>query len=71
MKKNMGRVDRVIRTLVAFTLVFLYERDLFDVMIGRTMLVIAALLIITSLFAYCPFYSLFGFNTCSRKQSNS
>ncbi|MFH1049723.1 MAG: DUF2892 domain-containing protein [bacterium] len=64
MKKNIGTVDRVIRLIAAVVLVVLFFTKLVTGTWGIIILVVAALLLITNLFKFCPAYMPFGINTC-------
>jgi hypothetical protein len=63
----MGNLDRIVRSAVGLAIIFLYANGFVSGTTGNILLVIAAVMIVTSLFAFCPFYSLFGFNTVSKK----
>jgi len=64
MKKNMGVVDRVIRTMVALVIgALLYTGRLHGtpaIVLG----VIAAAFLLTSLFGWCPTYIPLKISTC-------
>lgn len=63
MKKNVGANDKLVRVLIAFILVLLYVMQLVTGPLGIASLVIAGIMLITSLFSICPLYSIFGVNT--------
>ena len=64
MKHNMGKTDRVIRFTVAIGLVY----AIFSKAVSGVMVVVlglfALLLLLTSIFGYCPPYSFLGIKTC-------
>ncbi|NIT58181.1 MAG: DUF2892 domain-containing protein [Aliifodinibius sp.] len=63
MKKNMGTIDRSIRTLLAILVGVLY---FMDVITGTTATILGILAIIflgTSLISTCPLYMPFGITT--------
>jgi hypothetical protein len=67
MKKNMGLIDRIIRVLIAVTVVILYY---FGILSGTWTIVLLALsgiFILTSIFGICPLYMPFGIKTCKKK----
>jgi hypothetical protein len=68
MKINMGNLDRGLRLLVAVIIGALYYLQVISGTTAIVLLVFAAVFILTSLVSFCPLYSLFGFNTCERKQ---
>lgn len=67
MKKNMGSVDRIFRTILAFVFVILFLTKIVVGTWGIILLGLAAILLITSLFSICPLYKLFGFDTNPKK----
>ena len=63
MKKNMGSIDRVVRIILAITLVLLYY---FEVITGTWAIagiVLAVVLAGTSFISTCPLYMPFGIST--------
>lgn len=67
MKKNMGGTDKIIRLMIAAVLVVLYFTGILTGTIGIIGLVVAAVMILTSLVGFCPLYSLLGIKTCKVK----
>ncbi|SFD79906.1 Protein of unknown function [Chitinophaga sp. CF118] len=61
MKNNIGKLDRIIRILLAFTTFYLY----YVKSITGTFLIMATamLLFTTGIVGNCPLYSLFGIRT--------
>ena len=70
MKNNLGNTDRIIRTLIALVIFFLYGYDIIDGTGGAILLGIAFILIVTSVLGTCPLYSLFGLNSCPFKKAH-
>jgi hypothetical protein len=68
MKKNMGSVDRMIRLILALVIVILFLSNIIMGTLAIVLMVIAAILVLTSLISFCPLYALFGVNTCSKKK---
>ncbi len=68
MKKNMGNADRLIRLVLAAIFATLYFGDFVQGTFGIVLIVLAAMFILTSFISFCPLYTLFGLNTCPRKQ---
>lgn len=59
MKKNVGKVDQIIRYVIALVLVVL------AIVLPLWWLVIPAVIFVgTALFSFCGLYTLFGINTC-------
>jgi hypothetical protein len=67
MKKNMASADRMIRVLFTISVVILYFTNVISGTLGIVLLVIGAILLMTSFINFCPLYSIFGIST--RKQS--
>lgn len=61
MKKNIGPVERVIRTAIGLSLIAL-------VFVGPKTLwgVLGVVPLLTGLAGWCPPYALFGFSTCRK-----
>jgi hypothetical protein len=67
MKKNMGPLDRILRSIVALTLIALYILDIITGTIGIVVVVFASIMLISAIIGNCPPYALMGFNTCKKK----
>ncbi|CAM1351674.1 YgaP family membrane protein [Tenacibaculum crassostreae] len=63
MKKNMGKTDKAVRTLIAFVIAALSYFDIITGILGNVLLVLAIVLLVTSFINFCPLYTLFGMNT--------
>jgi hypothetical protein len=61
---NVGKIDRVIRLLVAATFVILYFTRVLE---SAFFLFLPFVLVMTSLRQCCPLYALLGFGTCGVK----
>lgn len=72
MKKNMGSIDKIIRMLIAVLLVVLYIANVFPETWDIVALVLALILVATSLIGLCPIYLPFGIDTtiCCKKKEN-
>lgn len=70
MKPNMGKYDRVIRTLIAVAIAILFFTKIITGTIGIVLLVLAGIFLISSFISFCPMYSVFGIST-KKKQSVS
>lgn len=64
MKKNMGTADRIIRVTLAIIVGVLYFTGTISGTLGITLLVLAAVFVLTSLISFCPLYAPFGIRTC-------
>ena len=63
MKKNVGTVDKVIRLLVAVTVVILYFTNVISGTLGIILLVLSAVLVVTSIVSICPIWLALGLST--------
>ena len=70
MKKNMGTVDKIVRTLIVLVLIVLYAKGILAGTLGIILLVVAGILLITSLVGFCPLYALLGIRTLRKTESN-
>lgn len=68
MKKNMGMTDKSIRIALAALAVVLYFLGAVKGTLALVVLIIAILLVVTSLISFCPLYTLFGWNTDKKKE---
>jgi len=68
MKKNMGSADRIIRILIAAVFAVLYFTGTVSGTLGLVLLILGAVFVLTSLFSFCPLYTIFGMNTCATKK---
>ncbi|MGV3638465.1 MAG: YgaP family membrane protein [Flavobacteriales bacterium] len=67
MKPNMGSTDRILRTVVAVVIAFLYFTGVIPGTLGIVLLVVAVVFLATSLMSFCPLYAPFGISTCRTK----
>jgi len=65
----MGNTDRSIRVILAVFAGVLFFTNTISGTFGIILLIIAAVLILTSLFGFCPLYAPFGLSTCSVKKA--
>ena len=63
MTKNMGMVDRGLRTLVAIVIAALYWTGRISGTAGIVLVVLAAVFLLTSFISFCPLYTLLGIST--------
>ncbi|MBK7099958.1 MAG: DUF2892 domain-containing protein [Sphingobacteriales bacterium] len=67
MKKNLGKVDKIIRVLLALVIGFLYYKGVISGISGIIFMALALIFVLTSLVSFCPIYALIGINTCKKK----
>jgi len=63
MKKNMSNLDRIIRAIAAVIIGILYFSGVIGGTLGIVLLVIAGILLATSVVSFCPLYLPFKFST--------
>lgn len=66
METNMGKVDRIIRVVLALVIAALFQLDLITGFWGYAMIAIAAIFLLTSFVSFCPLYKPLGINTCKK-----
>lgn len=64
MKRNMHKMDRIIRVLIALVIGALYFSGMITGTLGIVLMVLAGIFVLTSLVSFCPLYALFGISTC-------
>lgn len=66
MVKNMGRADRVIRTIVAAVIAVLYFTGTISGTLAIILGIVAIAFLLTSLIGWCPLYGPFGVKTTKK-----
>ena len=69
MKKNMGTIDRTIRTVVALVIAALFFSRQISGTVAIVLGIVAGVFLLTSLVSWCPAYMPFGLST--RKEGKS
>jgi len=65
MRHNMGKADRVVRTVLVAPLLAVAALAVgWSSIFGIVLLVLAAVMLATSAVGYCPLYRLVGLSTC-------
>lgn len=68
MTKNMGQIDRIIRTVVAVVFIVLFFTKVVSGTLGIILLVLGAVFLITSAISFCPLYLPLGLKTTCEKK---
>lgn len=68
MMKNMGTIDKVIRILIVVTIGVLYYTQVITGTAGIILIVVAVVLLLTSLVSFCPLWALLGIKTIKNKE---
>lgn len=66
MKKNMGAADKIIRVLVALIVGILIYANVLSGTWALVAGIVSLVLVATSLFSFCPLYTLLGLSTCRK-----
>lgn len=67
MKKNIGSIDKVIRILMALLVIVLYFTQVISGTVAVILLIVSAILILTSLVSFCPIYWSVGISSDKKK----
>ena len=70
MKKNMGTIDRVVRSLVAVLIAILYFTGQISGIAAIILGFFAVVFLITSFMSSCPLYMPFKFSTIKKNNKN-
>ena len=66
MKPNMGKTDRIIRTLFAVLVAVLYFTNVISGTVAIILGVLAAIFLVTSFLSFCPIYAIFKLSTVKK-----
>lgn len=69
MKKNVGPADKLIRLVIAAIIAILFFLEVITGTLGLILLIVAGVLVLTSLISFCGLYALLGINTCHSRKS--
>ncbi len=68
MKSNIGTLDKVIRVLLALSIVALYFTNVISGIITIILLVFSGIFIMTSFISFCPLYLVLGISTRKKEK---
>ena len=66
MKANINSIDRIIRLIIAVVVAALYFTNVITGTVGIVLLIVAAVLLLTSIINFCPLYYLLGISTSKK-----
>jgi hypothetical protein len=66
MKKNVGKIDKVIRIVFAIAVITLFLTNVISGVLGMVLLAVSAILVITSIVGICPLYIVMGLNSVEK-----
>jgi len=69
MKKNMGTLDRVIRTILALLVAVLYFTGQISGTAAIILGIIAVVFLLTSVVSFCPLYTFLKIDTTGKKRA--
>ncbi len=64
----MGRLDRIIRLIVAIVVGMLFYFGAIEGTFAYIAIALALVFLLTSFINFCPLYAVFGINSCSVKK---
>lgn len=67
MKKNMGSLDKLLRSIVALAAALLIYTGTLTGVVAIVAGVFAVVFLLTSFVSFCPLYIPLGINTCKKK----
>jgi hypothetical protein len=70
MKKNAGTFDRIVRATMALSVLFLYYNRIVADGAAIIILVVSAIMVLTSLTGVCPLYSVLSISTCPSRKTD-
>ena len=70
MTKNMGTVDRVLRTIIAIAIGVLWYTNRISGTLAIILGIAAVAFLITSFVSWCPAYMPLGMSTCKKPQAD-
>ncbi|MDN3664215.1 DUF2892 domain-containing protein [Algibacter miyuki] len=68
MEKNIGSIDKAIRILTGITVALLYYFNIISGTLAFVLMVVAIILLVTSLINSCPIYSLLKINSTKKEK---
>jgi hypothetical protein len=66
MQKNMGPIDKMIRSAIGIIIAILYYSGVINGTLAIVLLAFAIVFLLTSFISFCPLYTILGINTCKR-----
>ena len=70
MKRNMGKIDKIVRFSIAVIIALLVYYRVIEGALSYILLTVAAGFFLTSLTGFCPLYGIFGWNTCKVRKAH-
>lgn len=70
MKTNIGTIDKSIRVVLASLIIVLYFTNVIAGTLAAILFIVAAILLITAFFNFCPIWHFLGISTKKKKYIN-
>ena len=70
MNKNVGTIDRTVRTIVGIAAIAAYVFGMVSGTLGIISLIVGIVMLGTAAIGWCPPYALLGINSCGVKSGN-
>lgn len=70
MKRNMGKIDKIVRFTIAVIIALLVYYGVIQGALSYILLTVAAVFLLTSLTGFCPLYGFCGLNTCKVRKGH-
>jgi ABC-type uncharacterized transport system permease subunit len=67
MKKNIGKMDRIVRFAIAVSLSILAYAKIIPANLSLAVYVVSVMIALTGVFRFCLLYKPFGISTCREK----
>lgn len=64
----MGKTDKIVRIVLAVLLGLASYTGMVTGVTATVFLVIAAVMVLTSVLSFCPLYAVVGLNTCAKEE---
>lgn len=63
MKRNLSNIDRIVRAILGIVLGYLYFSGIATGALGIAALILAGVMLVTALLAFCPLYTMVKVST--------
>ena len=71
MKKNVGKIDKVVRIILAFALIVAAVAIPLEGVLQYVLIALGVVFLVTAFVGFCPLYTVVGCNTCAKNVESS
>lgn len=71
MKKNVGKIDKVIRIILAFALIVAAVAIPLEGVLQYVIIAVGVVFLVTAFVGFCPLYAIPGCNTCAKSTESA